>query len=126
MAEQAAYGGNRIKTDLDRKIIPYFYFWADTTLERMQELIEQFRPWGIQVYAYPRNDHLQKLDARAYVGYWVGPGSGPSMQRIYDFSVVGGRIKILRQVISTPAQWAAVGQKYQAGSRLLQQQHRMT
>ena len=48
------------------------------------------------------------------------------MQRIYDFSVVGGRIKILRQVISTPAQWAATGQKFQSSSKLLEQGCRIT
>ena len=99
------HGTNRIAKDRDQKIIPYFYFWADCTPERLRELIRQLKPWGIQVYAYPRNDHLRKLDARAYVGFWVGPGAGQSMQRIYDFSVPGGKIRVIRQVLITEQQY---------------------
>ena len=106
--EKAAIGKNRIELENDQRIIPYYYFLVDCTPERLKELIKQLKPWGIQVFAYPRNDHLRKLDARAYVGYWVGPGSGPSMQRIYDFSVPGGKIRIIRQILITNQQYLAV------------------
>lgn len=40
MARKDAHGRNRIKGSLDRKIIPYFYFWGEMPAEHMQELIE--------------------------------------------------------------------------------------
>ena len=74
--EKGAIGKNRSDLENDQRIIPHYYFWVDCTLERLKELIKQLKPWGIQAFAYPSNDHLRKLDARAYVGCWVGPGAG--------------------------------------------------
>ena len=62
LAKKEPHGKNRINSELDKKIIPYYYFWADVTPEKLGELIEQLRPWGIQVLAYPENDHLRKLE----------------------------------------------------------------
>ena len=52
--EKAAIGKNRIELKNDQRIIPYYYFWVDCTPERLKELIKQLKPWGIQVFAYPK------------------------------------------------------------------------
>ena len=47
LAKKEPHGKNQINSKLDKKIIPYYYFWADVTPERLREVIEQLIPWGI-------------------------------------------------------------------------------
>ena len=41
-----------------------------------------------------------------------GDGAGPSMQRICDFSVPGGKIRVIRQILITKQQYLAVDNAY--------------
>ena len=40
------------------------------------------RPFGVRVVAYPRRDDLKHVEARGVIGFFMGPGDGPSMDRV--------------------------------------------
>ena len=46
-------------------------------------LVEQTRLFGVRVVPYPRRDDLKHLEARGVIGFFMGPGDGPNMDRVY-------------------------------------------
>ena len=54
------------------------------------------RPFGVRVVAYPRRDELKYLEARGVVGFFMGPGDGPSMDRVYVKSTTKSTVRQYR------------------------------
>ena len=65
-----------------RRCVPYLFFYGDLSEEVFGLLVEQMRPFGVRVVVYPRRDGLKHLEARGVIGFFMGPGDGPSMDRL--------------------------------------------
>ena len=63
-------------------------------------LVEQMRPFGVRVVAYPRRDDLKHLEARGVIGFFMGPGDGPSMDRVYVKSTTKSTVRQYRHVVT--------------------------
>ena len=63
-------------------------------------LVEQIRPFGVRVVAYPRRDDLKHLEARGVIGFSMGPGDGPSMDRVYVKSTSKSTVRQYRHVVT--------------------------
>ena len=66
-----------------RNMIPYLVFYCDVTDEQFQHLISQLKPWGVPVLVYHRRDNMRHLETRGQKGFYVGPGSGLSMYKVF-------------------------------------------
>lgn len=86
-------------------MIPYLPFHRDVTNEDFQRLVRQLKPWGVPCFAYPRRDHLRHLETRGEKGYYVGSGTGPSIDRAYLWEENAGALKQFRHAPVPPA-WA--------------------
>ena len=62
-----------------RDMIPYLAFHRDVTDEYFKQLVGQLKPWGVPVFVYHRRDNMRHLETRSQKGFYMGPGSGPSM-----------------------------------------------
>ena len=99
--------------DNDRGLIPYFAIWPNTTFSYFREIVCQLHPFGTPIVCYANEKMLRQLDARGELGYYVGPGAGPSMQRAYHEDSRGhGKVRTYRQYIITPDHEAAQLRKY--------------
>ena len=58
-------------------------FYRDVTDEQFQQLVSQLKPWGVPVLVYHRRDNMRHLETRGQKGFYMGPGSGPSMDRVF-------------------------------------------
>ena len=58
------------------------------------------RPFGVQVIVYPRRVSLQHLEERGLMGYFMGPGYGPSMDRVYITRDRGSTVRQYRHVVT--------------------------
>ena len=58
-------------------------FYRNVTDEQFQQLVSQLKPWGIPVLVYHRRDNMRHLETRGQNGFCMGPGSGPSMDRVF-------------------------------------------
>ena len=65
-----------------RSCVPYLLYYRDVSEEAFGLLVEEMRPFGVRVVAYPRRDDLKHLEARGVIGFFMGPGDGPSMDRV--------------------------------------------
>ena len=63
-------------------------------------LVEQMRPFGVSVVAYPRRDDLKHLEARGVIGFFMGPGDGPSMDRVHVKSTTKSTVRQYRHVVT--------------------------
>ena len=97
---------------VDGDVIPYLAFFRSTSEQHFKDLLHQQRPWGTPVYAFPREEHARKLQARGIVGYWVGAGAGPSMQRVFTQDTPGGRVRAMRCAVGTADLLAAHVRRY--------------
>ena len=61
-------------------MIPYLVFYRDVTNEQFQQLVSQLKPWGVPVLVHYRRDNMRHLETRGQKGFYMGPGSGPSME----------------------------------------------
>ena len=66
-----------------RDIIPYLAFHRGTSDEYFKQLVGQLKSWGVPVFVYHRRDNMRHLDTRSQKGFYKGPGSGPSMDRVF-------------------------------------------
>ena len=66
-----------------RDMIPYLAFHRGTSDEYFKQLVGQLKPWGVPVFVYHRRDNMRHLDTRSQKGFYKGPGSGPSMDRVF-------------------------------------------
>ena len=58
------------------------------------------RPFGVQVIVYPRRASLQHLEERGLVGYFMRPGDGPSMDRVYIIRDTSSTARQYRHVVT--------------------------
>ena len=58
-------------------------FNRDVTDEDFKLLVSQLKPWCVPVLVYHRRDNMRHLDTRGKKGFYTGPGSGPSMDRVF-------------------------------------------
>ena len=58
------------------------------------------RPFGVCVVAYPRRDDLKHLEARGVISFFMGPGDGPSMDRVYVKSTTKSTVRQYRYVVT--------------------------
>ena len=63
-------------------MIPYLMFHRDVSNEEFQRLADQLKPWGVPCFVYGRREHMRQLEERGVQGFNMGPGSGPSMERV--------------------------------------------
>ena len=63
-------------------------------------LVEQMWPFGVRVVAHPRRDDLKHLEARGVIGFFMGPGDGPSMDRVYVKSTTKSTVRQYRHVVT--------------------------
>jgi hypothetical protein len=86
-----------------RDMIPYLAFHRDTSDEYFKQLVGQLKPWGVPVFVYHRRDNMRHLDTRSQKGFYMGPGSGPSMDRVFLKNGGTGTVKQFRHVLVPPA-----------------------
>ena len=83
-----------------RRCIPYLLYYGDVTDDEFRLLVQQMRPFGVQVIVYPRRASLQYLEERGLMGYFMGPGDGPSMDRVYIIWDTGSTVRQYRHVVT--------------------------
>ena len=66
-----------------RDMIPYLAFHRDTSDEYFKQLVGQLKPEGVPVFVYHRRDTMRHLETRSQKGFYMGPRSGPSMDRVF-------------------------------------------
>ena len=73
---------SRLAPDI-RRCVPYLLYYGDVTDDTFRLLVQLMRPFGVKVIVYPRRASLHHLEDRGVMGYFMGPGDGPSMDRLY-------------------------------------------
>ena len=86
-----------------RDMIPYLAFHRSTSDEYFKQLVGQLKPWGVPVFVYHRRDNMRHLNTRSQKGFYMGPGSGPSMDRIFLKNGGTGTVKRFQHVLVPPA-----------------------
>ena len=89
----------RLAPDI-RRCIPYLLYYGDVTDDMFCLLVQQMRPFGVQVIFYPRRASLQHLEERGIMGYFMGPGDGPSMDPVYISWPTGSTVRKHRHVVT--------------------------
>ena len=59
------------------RCVPYLLYYGDVSEEAFGLLVEEMRPFGVRVVAYPRRNDLKHLEARGVIGFFMCPGDGP-------------------------------------------------
>ena len=72
----------RLAPDIQR-CIPYLLYYGDVTDDTFRHLVQPMQPFCVQMIVYPRRASLQHLEERGIMEYFMGPGDGPSMARLY-------------------------------------------
>ena len=72
-------------------------FYCDVTDEQFQQLVSQLKPWGVPVLVFHRRDKMRHLETRGQKGFYMGPGSGPSMDTVFLGAGVESAVLISRQ-----------------------------
>ena len=75
-------------------------YYADVSEEAFGLPEDQIIPFGARVVAYPRRDDLKHLEARGSIGFFMGPGDGPSMDRLYVKSSTKSPMRQYRHVVT--------------------------
>ena len=83
-----------------RRCVPYLLYYGDVSEEAFGLLVEQMRHFGVRVVAYPRRDDLKHLEARGVIGFFMGPGDGPSMDRVYVKSTTKSTVRQYRHLVT--------------------------
>ena len=83
-----------------RRCIPYLLYYGDVTDDTFRLLVQQMRQFGVQVIVYPRRASLHHLEERGLMGYFMGPGDGPSMDRVYITRPTGATVRQCRHVVT--------------------------
>ena len=84
-------------------MIPYLVFHCYVTNELFRHLADQLKPWGVPCFVYGRREHMRHLEERGVQGFYMGPGSGPSMERVFLREPGSGAVKQYRHVRVPPA-----------------------
>ena len=64
-------------------MIPELVCFRNVTDEPFVQLVSQLKLWGVPVLVYHRRDNMRHLDTRGQTGFYMGPGSEPSMDRVF-------------------------------------------
>ena len=83
-----------------RRCVPYLLYYGDVSEEAFGLLVEHMTPFGVRVVAYPRRDDLKHLEARGVIGFFMGAGDGPSMDRVYVKSTTKSTVRQYRHVVT--------------------------
>ena len=86
-----------------RDMIPYLVFHRGTSDEYFKQLVGQLKPWGVPLFVYHRRDNMRHLDTRSQKGFYMGPGSGPTMDRVFLKIGGTGTVEQFRHVLVPPA-----------------------
>ena len=86
-----------------RNMISDLVFYRNVTDEQFQQLVSQLKPWGVPVLVFHRRDNMLHLETRGQKGFYMGPGSGPSMDRVFLGAVGSRAVKQFRHVLVPPA-----------------------
>ena len=89
----------RLAPDI-RRCIPYLLYYGDVTDDMFRLLVQQMLPFGVQVIVYPRRASPQHLEERGIMGYFMGLGDGPSMDRVYISKPTGATVRQYRHVVT--------------------------
>ena len=84
-------------------MIPYLVFYLDVIDENFQQLVSQLKPWGVPLLVYDRRDNMRHLETRGQKGFYMGPGSGPSMDGAFLGAGGSRAVKQFRHVLVPPA-----------------------
>ena len=90
---------SRLAPDI-RRCIPYLLYYGDVTDDTVCLLVQQMRPFGVQVIVNPRTASLHHVDERGLMGCFMGPGDGPSMDRVYITYPTGATVRQYRHVVT--------------------------
>ena len=99
----------RQKSDVDvlcdlapdvRRFIPYLLYLCDVSDDTFRLLVQQMRPFGVQVIVYIRRTSFHHLEERGVMGHFMGPGDGPSMDRVYITKGTGATVRQSRHVVT--------------------------
>ena len=90
---------SRLAPDIQR-CTPYLLYYGDVTRDKFCLLVQQMRPFGVQVIIYPRRASLHHFEKRGVMGYFMGPGDGPSMDRVYITKWTGATVRPYRHVVT--------------------------
>ena len=78
-------------------------FHGVVTDEHCKQLVGQMKPWGEHVFVYHRRDNMRHLETRSQKGFYMGPRSGRSMDRVFLKKGGTGAFKQFRHVLVPPA-----------------------
>ena len=56
-----------------RRCLPYLLYYGNVSEE----------VFGVRVVAYPWRDDIKNLEVRGMIGFFMGPGDGPSMDQVF-------------------------------------------
>ena len=88
-----------------RRCVPHLLHYNDVSEEVFGLLVDQMRPFGVRIVAYPRRDDLKHLEARGVIGFFMGPGDGPSLERAYVKSTSKSTVRQYRYVVTPHLAW---------------------
>ena len=83
--------------------IPYLVFHRDVSNEEVRHLADQLKPWGVPSFVCGCREHMRHLEERGVQGFYMGLGSGPSMERVFLRKPSSGAVKQQMHVLVPPA-----------------------
>lgn len=86
-----------------RDIIPYLQLHRNVTDDESQQLFDQLEPWGVPVFVYHLRNNMRHLETRGKKGFYMRPGSGPSMNRVCLRDGGAGDVKKFTHLLVPPA-----------------------
>ena len=81
-----------------RRCIAYLLYYGDVTDDAFHLLVQQMRPFGVQVIVYPRRTSVHHLEERGDMGHFMGSGHGPSMDWAYITKGTGATVRQYQHV----------------------------
>ena len=84
-------------------MVPHLVFHRDVTNEEFRRLADQVQPWGVPCFVYGRREHIRHLEERGVQGFYMGPGSDPSMEHVFLREPGSGAVKQYMHVLVPPA-----------------------
>ena len=84
-------------------MIPYLVFHRDVSNEEFRHLADRLKPWRVPCFVHGRREHMRHLEERGVQGFYMGTGSGPSMERVFLREPGSEAVKQYRHVLVPPA-----------------------
>ena len=83
-----------------RRCIPYLLYYGDVSYDMFRLFVQQMRPFGVHVIFCPLRASVHHLEERGVMGYFIGPGDGPSMDPVYITKGMGAAVSQHRHVVT--------------------------